>query len=254
MFDDLHGDREDLYRPEFVRRLFDEMSQTYGVVNLIASFGFCVLWRRQCTRQVDIRAGETVFDLMSGMGELWPAVAAMVGPVGRLCGVDFSPAMCARSRRTAERIQGPNVEMREEDILDNSIPRGAADVVVSSFGLKTFTREQRARLAGEIARVLRPGGRLSLLEISVPTALVLRWPYMAYLDYVVPLIGRLLLGNPDNYRLLGVYTSRFRDCSDFVVQCADAGLRVRLRRFFFGCATAVVGEKPLETDDASGCR
>ena len=121
---------------------------------------------------------------------------------------------------------------------------GIADVVLSTFGLKTFTREQRARLAREVARVVRPGGRLSLLEISVPPPLLLRWPYMVYIKYFVPLIGRLLLGNPDNYRLLGVYTSRFRDCSEFAAQCTDAGLRVQMRRFFFGCATAVVGEKP----------
>jgi demethylmenaquinone methyltransferase/2-methoxy-6-polyprenyl-1,4-benzoquinol methylase len=235
---------EDLYRPEFVRGLFNEMSRTYGVVNLIASFGFCVLWRRQCTRQVEILPGEVVFDLMSGMGELWPAVAARVGHGGRLCAVDFSPAMCARSRSTAERLTGIDVELREEDILHNSIPDGIADVVLSTFGLKTFTREQRARLAREVARVVRPGGRLSLLEISVPPPLLLRWPYMVYIKYFVPLIGRLLLGNPDNYRLLGVYTSRFRDCSEFAAQCTDAGLRVQMRRFFFGCATAVVGEKP----------
>jgi ubiquinone/menaquinone biosynthesis methyltransferase len=235
---------DDLYRPEFVRGLFNEMAGTYGVVNLIASFGFCVLWRRQCTGQLEIRPGEVVFDLMSGMGELWPAVAARIGHGSRLCAIDFSPAMCARSRQTAERLTGIDVELREEDILHNSIPDGVADVVLSTFGLKTFTREQRARLAREVARVIRPGGRLSLLEISVPASVLLRWPYMFYLKYIVPLIGRLMLGNPDNYRLLGVYTSRFRDCSEFAAQCTDAGLRVQMRRFFFGCATAVVGEKP----------
>jgi demethylmenaquinone methyltransferase/2-methoxy-6-polyprenyl-1,4-benzoquinol methylase len=242
----LVGRPEDIYRPEFVRGLFDEMSGTYGLVNLIASLGFCVRWRRQCAGRVEIRPGETVFDLMSGMGELWPAVAARLGRSGRIRAVDFSPVMCERSRPAAGRLRGVDVEVREEDVLANAIPDGSADVVVSSFGLKTFTDEQRTRLAREVARILRPGGKFSFLEISVPPATLLRVPYLAYLRYLVPLIGRVLLGNPDNYRLLGVYTEGFRDCGGFVRQCADAGLRVRPQRFFFGCATGVAGEKPPE--------
>ena len=235
---------QDIYSPAFVRGLFDEMSATYGRTNVISSFGFCVRWRRQCARQVGIRPHDTVFDLMSGMGELWPSIAARLGQSGCIRAVDFSPAMCARSREVASRLGGSNIELFEEDVLNNSIPDGAADVVVSSFGLKTFTRQQRGRLAQEVGRILRPGGRLSLLEVSVPPLPLLRWLYMAYLKYVVPLLGWLLLGNPDNYRLLGVYTEAFGNCDSFAEDCTRAGLQVRNQSLFFGCATAVVGEKP----------
>jgi demethylmenaquinone methyltransferase/2-methoxy-6-polyprenyl-1,4-benzoquinol methylase len=224
------------------------MSQTYGVVNLVASFGFCVRWRRQCIEQVPIRVGDIVFDLMSGMGELWPGLAPRVGRAGRICALDFSSAMCARARTTAERLRDTGIDLRQEDVLRNSIADSSADVVVSSFGLKTFTAEQRARLAREVARILRPGGQFSFLEISVPPLALLRWPYMAYLKYLVPLIGRLFLGNPDNYRLLGVYTEAHRDCREFAQYCTAAGLRVGLSSFFFGCATGVVGEKPASAE------
>jgi demethylmenaquinone methyltransferase/2-methoxy-6-polyprenyl-1,4-benzoquinol methylase len=239
--------QQDIYRPEFVKDLFDEMSRTYGIVNLISSFGFCVRWRRQCLDQVEIQAGAVVFDLMSGMGELWPGLATRTGPTGRIRAVDFSPVMCAQSRKTAERLHGVDIELREEDVLQNSIPDGSADIIVSSFGLKTFTSEQRACLAQEVARILRPGGKLSFLEISVPSSPLLRWPYMVYLKYGIPLMGRLLLGNPDNYRMLGIYTEAYQDCSEFVQHCRDAGLQVRQQRFFFGCATGVVGEKPTKS-------
>src|SRR5262249_51416262 len=119
------------------------MSRTYGIVNVISSFGFCVRWRRQCLAQVEIRAGDTVFDLMSGMGELWPGLAARIGPSGRIRAVDLSPVMCRQSRKTAERLHGIDIAVQEEDILQNTIPDVAADVVVSSFGLKTFTSAQR---------------------------------------------------------------------------------------------------------------
>ena len=222
------------------------MSQTYGIVNLVSSFGFCVRWRRQCIEQVPICAGEVVFDLLSGMGELWPRLAAKVGRGGRICAIDFSPAMCAQARVTVERLRETSIDLRQEDVLQNTIRDSSADVVVSSFGLKTFSWGQRARLAREVARILRPGGKFSFLEISVPPLAPLRWPYMAYLKYIVPWIGRLLLGNPDNYRLLGVYTAAHRDCSEFARHCTDAGLRVRQSSFFFGCATGVVGEKPTD--------
>ena len=67
--------REDLYDPAFVRGLFDEMAATYGPVNLLSSFGFCIRWRRQCLRLIDLRPGSTVLDLMCGMGELESDVA-----------------------------------------------------------------------------------------------------------------------------------------------------------------------------------
>lgn len=242
--------QSDIYHSDFVRALFDEMAQTYGLVNLVSSFGFCVRWRRQCIDHVPIRVGDIVFDLMSGMGELWPGLSTKVGQTGRICAIDFSPAMCARSRLMAQRLRETRVEVRQEDILRNSIASDSADVVVASFGLKTFTSEQRALLACELSRILRPGGKFSFLEISVPPLAVLRWPYMAYLNYVVPMIGRLLLGNPDNYRLLGVYTTAHQDCREFAKHCTVAGLRANLSSYFFGCATGVVGEKLGECSNA----
>ncbi|MGC3968394.1 MAG: class I SAM-dependent methyltransferase [Pirellulales bacterium] len=234
----------DIYRSEFVRGLFDEMSATYGTVNVLSSFGFCIRWRRQCAAAASIREGETVVDFFSGMGELWPDVVAQAGPSVRLTAVDFSPAMVARSQKTARRFPQARIAVLEEDVLANSIPAASVDVVVSSFGLKTFTSEQRAALARETARVLRPGGRFSYLEISVPPQRWLRWPYMFYVRYIVPMLGRLLLGNPENYRLLGVYTDAFGNAADFTEQCAAAGLRAEYKRYFFGCATGVVGTKP----------
>jgi len=220
------------------------MCSTYGMVNLISSFGFCSRWRRQCLEQVQIREGDTVFDLMSGMGELWPGIARQIGQAGQIAAVDFSPAMCAHSSKTAERLAGFSITVYQEDILQNSIADNSADVVVSSFGLKTFTAEQQEQLAREVLRILRPGGTFSFLEISVPPYAWLRWPYLFYLQYIVPFIGRIFLGNPDNYRMLGRYTTAHRNCAEFAKWCTSAGLVVNQASFFFGCATGVMGRKP----------
>ena len=234
-----------LYDPVFVRRLFDEMARTYGVVNMISSFGFARRWRRQCLQSIDLAPDSTVLDLMTGMGELCPGLAKLVGPSGSIVALDISPVMCERARQHAPPANRPALEVLEADALECPLADASVDGVVSTFGLKTFDQTQLATLARQVERVLRPVGQFAFLEISVPKWRLLRWPYMAYLHYLIPLIGQLALGNPDNYRLLGIYTQAFGNCEPTVRHFADAGLQVELRSYFFGCATGVVGSKPL---------
>jgi hypothetical protein len=101
-----------------------------------------------------------------------------------------------------------------------------ADVVVSSFGLKTFDHEQQRRLARLVARLLKPGGTCSFIEVSVPPFPPLRALYMFYLKWVIPLVGRILLGKPDTYRMLGVFTQAFRNANHFADCLREAGLAV----------------------------
>jgi ubiquinone/menaquinone biosynthesis C-methylase UbiE len=220
------------------------MSATYGVVNLITSFGFCRRWRRQCISQLSIPADGTVVDLMTGMGELCPTVASLIGPRGKIVAVDNSPIMCRKARENHDGRLSCVLDVLEEDALCSQIPDGTADVVVSSFGLKTFSNEQARKLAYEVIRILKPGGSFSFIEISVPPSRWLRMPYLLYLNKLIPVIGRMLMGNPDNYRMLGVYTMAFGDCRAAVTAFQEAGLNTNLQSYFFGCATGLVGNKP----------
>lgn len=235
--------RPDIYDPTFVGRLFDEMARTYGFVNLIASFGFAHRWRRQCVRSIRIAPGSSVLDLMSGMGELCPDLLRRIGPVGQLQTIDISPVMCAKARERLH-VQDPSrLKIIQGDALHCPLPDESVDYVVCSFGLKTFNRQQIEQLAMEVYRVLRPGGQFAFLEISVPTKRLLRWPYMLYLRQVIPVIGRFALGNPDNYRLLGVYTTAFQDCQQAAECFQAAQLQVEYQSYFFGCATGLTGMK-----------
>lgn len=236
--------RHDIYSETYVRSLFDEMSRTYGYTNIISSFGFNARWRSRCVRQIPIAPSTVVCDMMSGTGECWRPITAALGPEGTIVALDFSAAMCrgARTRRTS--YPHTSIEVLEEDGLNSSLPDSSVDSIVSVFGLKTFNDVQQRAFAREMARILKPGGFLSLLEISVPSATLLRVPYMFYLKRVIPVVGRLLLGNPDNYRMLGVYTERFGDCRRMEEHVRDAGLEATPSRYFFGCATGVWGQKP----------
>ncbi len=232
------------YDPAFVRQLFEEMATTYGVVNLISSFGFARRWRRQCVRAIPIRPGDRVLDLMTGMGEIIPDASRLIGAEGSVTAVDISARMCQRARKhTGGRVPCP-VRVIEADVLSVDFPPESADVVLSSFGLKTLSSDQIRTLARRVHDVLAPGGRLSFVEISVPPSHRLRGPYMFYLRRAIPVLGALFLGNPENYRLLGVYTEAFGDCSDAYRSFAEAGLVVEPVSYFFGCATGVIGRKP----------
>jgi ubiquinone/menaquinone biosynthesis C-methylase UbiE len=216
------------------------MASTYGYVNLISSFGFTARWRDQAVDGLPLRTADCVVDLMSGMGELWRSLSKALPASARVIGVDLSPEMARRTRRE---WRFP-CEVSVADVLEWETPSEFADVVVSSFGLKTFDREQQRLLAHKVAQLLKAGGSYSFVEISVPPFLPLRSVYMFYLKRLIPLFGRMLLGNPNCYRMLGVYTEAFDNTSHFASCLREAGLEVVLVSHFFGCATGVRGFKP----------
>ncbi len=216
------------------------MASTYGYVNLVSSFGFTARWRHQAVSGLPLASADCVVDLMSGMGELWRSLATALPPSARVLGVDISSEMARRTHRKWRFL----VEVHVADVLAWDPPSAFADVVVSSFGLKTFDREQQRRLAHKVAQLLKPGGSYSFIEISVPSFLPLRAAYMLYLKYVIPVVGRVLLGNPECYRMLGVYTQAFNNATHFADCLREAGLEVVRVSYFFGCATGVRGMKP----------
>jgi ubiquinone/menaquinone biosynthesis C-methylase UbiE len=216
------------------------MAATYGPVNLVSSFGFTARWRQQVIEGLPLESAHHVVDLMSGMGELWRSLARHLNHSAIVTGIDISPEMTRRSSRAWPFL----VRVDVTDVLTWAFEPGCADVVVSSFGLKTFDLDQQERLAQCVARLLRPGGTFSFVEISVPSARSLRFVYMLYLKYVISFIGRVFLGSPQTYSTLGAYTAAFGNCDHFARCLRDAGLDATPMRYFFGCATGVRGIKP----------
>ncbi len=243
---------ENIYSSAYVKALFDEMAQTYGPVNLISSFGFAKGWRDTCIREAGLQSGMTVYDWMSGMGECWASILAKIGSGGQIAALDISPVMCAKSMDNRAYHKHGNVTITAQDVLENHLPDESADCVISTFGLKTFDTNQQHQLAGEIWRVLKPRGTFSLLEISVPKNPLLRVPYLFYIKTCIPLIGRLWLGNPDNYRMLGRYTTAFRNCTGMQTALEQTGFLVQFHTHFFGCATSVSGQKPIRDEVNAG--
>lgn len=231
-----------IYDPRYISKLFDEMAATYGVVNLITSFGFTAVWRRYCVERLPVHTIENCCDLMSGMGELIPNLQQRFPGLKSLTALDLCPSMCKKIAENCSRLNTP-LTILEEDVFQSSLPSARFDCVVSSFGLKTFSANQQRALAGVVSRILKPGGVFAFIELSLPKYVVLRAPLVFYLRYIVPQIGRVFLGNPDNYRMLSVYAEGFNDARYFQSCLVDEGLEAKYISHFFGCGTGVVGRK-----------
>ncbi|HZF28034.1 MAG TPA: class I SAM-dependent methyltransferase [Gammaproteobacteria bacterium] len=235
----------DIHSSSYVRELFDRVSSTYGYTNYIASFGFTERWRRQCIDALGVLAdGVAGLDLMCGRGETWAQLVRKHPKIGRLTGLDISSAMIAGAAEQARRIAPHRIALLEEDVFASSIAPASADFILSTFGVKTFDDSQLRRLSSEIARILKPGGRFSLIEVSEPKGWFLRPLYMFYLRGCMPVIERLFLGYSYGFAMIGVYVASFGDCGRLQRHLEERGLRCEATKHFYGCASGLVGFKP----------
>jgi len=232
-----------IYDPSFVKDLFNNMSASYEKMNTITSFGFSQRWRKAMVSTIPIKKGDTVVDLLTGMGECWNGILQRVENNGRLIALDFSKEMIIMAKKKSTTFPNHSIQVLEEDVFSNSIPNGIADCITSGFGLKTFNEEQLHRLALETKRILKNGGRFSFIDVSIPDNKILRIFYMLYLKNVIPLLGRLFLGSPETYRMLGIYTEQFQNVYQAVDIFRNAGLEVKSKKYFFGCASGFIGRK-----------
>ncbi len=234
----------DIYDEKFVENLFNRMSNTYGTTNYISSFGFTERWRKQCVREIDWSSDiEKGYDLMSGMGESWNLINKECKKNHQLVGVDISPKMNGQAKGKLTSYKNLKIHIREENVLKNSIDDNSTDYVISTFGLKTFSDAQLKVLAKQIHRILKVNGQFSFVEISKPKNKFLILSYMFYLKLIIPIVGKLFMGNSSDYKMLGIYCEAFKDCHRFKSYLEEEGLQVEMCQYFFGCATGVKGKK-----------
>jgi len=130
-----------------------------------------------------------------------------------------------------------------ENVFKNSIKDNSVDTLISGFGLKTFDNEQLQDLAKEISRVLKPNGNFSLIDVSVPKNRILKVFYLFYLKSIIPILGKLFLGNSETYKMLGIYTIEFQNSRNVENIFKSQGFEVEYVSYFFGCASGIKGRK-----------
>jgi demethylmenaquinone methyltransferase/2-methoxy-6-polyprenyl-1,4-benzoquinol methylase len=162
-----------------VRSMFDAIAPRYDLVNRVMTFRMDVGWRRRTVRRLGLGPGSRVLDLACGTGDLCRDLQrGGLAPIG----MDLSFGMLAAARTTAPLTQA--------DALGLPVPDAAVDGVTCGFALRNFVALEP--FFTELARVVRPGGRIALLEVAEPPNRVLRWGHSVYFGQVVPRIGALL--------------------------------------------------------------
>jgi demethylmenaquinone methyltransferase/2-methoxy-6-polyprenyl-1,4-benzoquinol methylase len=238
---------QDIYDPVFVANLFDRCSSNYRRWSLISSLGFIWLWRKQCVGLLAKPPTKkpVIVDLMAGTGEIWPHLLSRFPDTGVILAVDISPRMHIEAVERLHKNRTDQIEHLEADALQTDLPTDHADMLVSTFGLKTFNPDQQTILAKQIARILKPGGSFSVIEASDPKGWVLRPLYRTYLDRMLPWVERLFLKGAQDFSMIGTYTRNFGSSTHMAEALAAEGLEVTYRAHFFGCASSVSGKKPI---------
>lgn len=203
--------------PDAVRTMFDRIAPVYDPMNRLMTAGLDRRWRR-LTAEAVVRPGDRVLDACCGTGDL--ALAAERA-AGRVTGVDFSERMLERARRKSS-----SIEWVRADMLELPFERGAFDAATVGFGVRNVA-DLAAGLA-ELRRVLRPGARLGILEITSPRG-ILRPFYRLWFDGIVPLAGKVLPGGAA-YAYLPASVRRFPGPDELASMLGTAGFgEVRYR-------------------------
>ena len=220
-----------------VRSMFDRISGVYDLMNQVMTAGLHHAWRRRAADLAAVGPGGRVLDVATGTGDLAIELAGRVAPGGDVVGSDFSEEMLARARDKAPQIAWEWANALELPYTDDSF-----DAATVGFGARNFSDLDRG--LAEMARVVRPGGRVVVLEITTPTRPPLSTFFAMWFDHVVPALGKLA-GDSAAYSYLPNSVKRFPGPEELAARMAGAGLvKIRWILTAGGIIALHVGEVP----------
>lgn len=211
--------------------MFDAIAPSYERVNFVATFGRDAAWRRAAVVAAGPQGGETLLDICCGTGDMLRAFLSAQPALRAAVGVDFAANMLAAGKYDASAAA---VQLIRADGLRLPLRDGVVDVVSCAFGVRNF-QSARAGLF-EMARVLRPGGRVVILEFATPDNPLLRWGYRLYCELVLPRLGGLLARDRVGaYKYLPRSIETFETPGTLMQHLRDAGFgELSCRRMNFG--------------------
>lgn len=208
-----------------VEAMFDRIASRYDLMNSVMTAGLHDQWRKRAVQIAGVGPGDHVLDVATGTGDLAFELARTVSPGGSVTGADFSEQMLAVARqKQPEAVAGLDAEVifEQGNALDLKYDDDTFDAVTVGFGVRNFS-DLAAGLT-EMARVVRPGGKFVILEISQPRKAPLAQFYRAWFDGVVPLIGKF--GGEDSaYTYLPNSVKRFARPEQLAAVLHDAGTK-----------------------------
>ncbi|HEX2863528.1 MAG TPA: bifunctional demethylmenaquinone methyltransferase/2-methoxy-6-polyprenyl-1,4-benzoquinol methylase UbiE [Deinococcales bacterium] len=223
-----------------VQEMFDAIAGRYDLLNRVLSAGVDQRWRLQAARAALAGGARDVLDVATGTAD-FALMLKRLAPQAAVVGVDFSVGMLDIGREKA-RAQGLDVRLDEGDALALPYPDASFDAVTCAFGFRNFA-DFEAGLR-EFARVLRPGGRVAILEFPPPPRNLLGRAYRVYFQKVLPFVGGVISGQPAAYRYLPESVLVFPEPETLAEMMRRAGFLARYRVLTGGLACLHVGVKP----------
>jgi demethylmenaquinone methyltransferase/2-methoxy-6-polyprenyl-1,4-benzoquinol methylase len=196
--------------------MFDRIASVYDLMNSLMTAGLHHRWRARAADLAAVGPGDRVLDVATGTGDLAAELGRRVGPDGEVVGSDFSEAMLVVARRKA-----PGIVFEHGNALDLPYDDDEFDAATVGFGARNFS--DLVQGLREMSRVVRPGGRVVILEITTPKRPPLSWFFRLWFDRIVPLLGKAA-GDPDAYVYLPSSVRRFPDARGLAAAMTAVGL------------------------------
>jgi demethylmenaquinone methyltransferase/2-methoxy-6-polyprenyl-1,4-benzoquinol methylase len=224
----------------YVREMFDAIAPRYDMLNSVLSAGIHYSWRHFATRCAALTLGDSALDVCTGTGDWAAALKQIVGPDGRVVGLDFSLPMLQNGDR---RFEKNSVARAQGDATQLPFESNIFDAATVAFGIRNVAEIERA--FSEMARVVKPGGRVVCLEFAEPHPGLMRTLYELHSRWVLPNIGGAISGRREAYTYLPASVARFKSRTELAAVMQSAGLsEVRWVDLTFGIVCIHIGVKP----------
>jgi demethylmenaquinone methyltransferase/2-methoxy-6-polyprenyl-1,4-benzoquinol methylase len=225
-----------------VKGVFDSVASRYDIMNDLMSGGMHRLWKRYTIQHANARPGQVILDLAGGTGDLAREFARIVGPRGRVVLADINAAMLEHGRRRlVDAGVAGNVELAQVNAETLPFADNTFDRVTIAFGLRNVTHKEAA--LAEMNRVLKPGGKVLILEFSQPSKAI-KPAYDLYSFKVLPLLGKLVAQDPESYQYLAESIRMHPDQETLLGMMQDAGFeRCRFNNLTAGIVALHTGYK-----------
>jgi demethylmenaquinone methyltransferase/2-methoxy-6-polyprenyl-1,4-benzoquinol methylase len=229
-------------KADLVKGVFDSVASRYDIMNDLMSGGMHRLWKRYTIQHANARPGHVILDLAGGTGDLAREFARIVGERGRVVLADINAAMLEHGRRRlVDAGVAGNVELAQVDAEALPFADNTFDRISIAFGLRNVTDKEGA--LAEMNRVLKPGGKVLILEFSEPSRAI-KPAYDLYSFKVLPLLGRLIARDPESYQYLAESIRMHPDQETLLGMMQDAGFeRCRYNNLTAGIVALHTGYK-----------
>lgn len=229
-------------KTEQVRQMFDAIAPAYDFMNRAMTLGIDIWWRRLAVKRLKRIAPAHILDVATGTGDFAIQLNDSLHPE-HITGIDLSQGMLDEARR---KVKGKGLEntisFEQGDCMALQMQDNTFDAVTVAFGVRNFEHLQQGYQ--EMARVLRPGGMLCVLELSTPTNKLIRWFYDLYTLHIIPAIGSIKSGDKSAYRYLPNSIAAVPQGDDMLQLMRNAGLKeATFRRLTLGVCTIYTAVK-----------